>query len=173
MFTLAATRCSKLLERNDKCFFKSHFGTILTSVLALFMGLVMALTVILINGLPMNWPTIFELWGEIFFIVFVCSLFIPYNAWGDWLAGLFHLQEGTLGFKLVQGIIPSVVLNTANTLICTGASIFYNPAIPQAARMSAFVAGCEKAWLPCFIVSYIASYVAVWLGETVAKRYVK
>ena len=106
-------------------------------------------------------------------IVFVFSLFIPYNAWGDWFAGLFHLKEGSLAFKLVQGIIPSVVLNSANTLICKAAIIFYNEAIPKAARMSAYLDGCKKAWLPCFVVSYIASFAAVWLGSKVAEKYAK
>lgn len=106
-------------------------------------------------------------------IVFVFSLFIPYNAWGDWFAGLFHLKEGSLAFKLVQGIIPSVVLNSSNTFICTAASIFYNEAIPKAARMSAYLDGCKKAWLPCFVVSYIASFAAVWLGSKVVEKYAK
>lgn len=120
----------------------------------------------------MNWVNLFELTAEINLIVFVCSLFIPYNKWGDWFAGLFHLKEGTISFKLVQGIIPSVVLNTFNTFICTGASIFFNESIPQAARMSAYLQGCAEAWLPCFIVSYIASFAGVWLGQNVANKYV-
>lgn len=154
-------------------FYKSHFGTILTTVLSIFMGLVMAITVMIINSLPFNWVNLFELTAEITLIVFVVSLFVPYNAWGDWFAGLFHLKEGTVAFKLVQGIIPSVILNSFNTFICTGASIFYNEAIPKAARMNAYISGCEKAWIPCFVVSYIASFVAVWLGSKVAEHYVK
>ncbi|MGM9911607.1 MAG: ATPase [Lacticaseibacillus absianus] len=125
------------------------------------------------NHLPFNWVNLFELTAEISLIVFVFSLFIPYNAWGDWFAGLFHLKEGSLAFKLVQGIIPSVVLNSANTFICTAASIFYNEAIPKAARVSAYLDGCKKAWLPCFVVSYIASFAAVWLGSKVAEKYAK
>lgn len=154
-------------------FYKSHFGTILTTVLSMFMGVVMACFIIFLNHLPFNWVNLFELTAEISLTVFVFSLFIPYNAWGDWFAGLFHLKEGSLAFKLVQGIIPSVVLNSANTFICTAASIFYNEAIPKAARMSAYLDGCKKAWLPCFVVSYIASFAAVWLGSKVAEKYVK
>lgn len=154
-------------------FYKSHFGTILTTVLSMFMGVVMACFIIFLNHLPFNWVNLFELTAEISLIVFVFSLFIPYNAWGDWFAGLFHLKEGSLAFKLVQGIIPSVVLNSSNTFICTAASIFYNEAIPKAARMSAYLDGCKKAWLPCFVVSYIASFAAVWLGSKVAEKYAK
>ncbi|MFV4916360.1 hypothetical protein [Lactobacillus delbrueckii] len=113
-------------------FYKSHFGTILTLVLSMFMGLVMAIFIIFLNHLPFNWVNLFELTVEINLIVFFFSLFIPYNAWGDWFAGLFHLKEGTVAYSLVEGIIPSVVLNTLNTFICTGASIFYNEAIPKA-----------------------------------------
>lgn len=154
-------------------FYKSHFGTILTTVLSMFMGVVMACFIIFLNHLPFNWVNLFELTAEISLIVFVFSLFIPYNAWGDWFAGLFHLKEGSLAFKLVQGIIPSVVLNSANTFICTAASVFYNEAIPKAARMSAYLDGCKKAWFPCFVVSYIASFAAVWLGSKVAEKYAK
>lgn len=105
-------------------FYKSHFGTILTTVLSLFMGLVMAIFIIFLNHLPFTWVNFFELTAEINLIVFVASLFIPYNAWGTSFAGLFHLKEGTVAYSLVEGIIPSVVLNTLNTFICTGASIF-------------------------------------------------
>ena len=83
------------------------------------------------------------------------------------------MKEGAVAFKLVQGIIPSAVLNTLNTFICTGASIFYNESIPKAARMTAYLNGCKEAWIPCFIVSYIASFAAVWLGKKVAEKYVK
>lgn len=153
-------------------FFKDHFGTILTSVLSLVMGLIMAIAVALVNHLPFVWTTIFQLTGEIFLIVFVVSLFIPYNAWGNWLAGLFHLKQGTVGFALVQGIIPSVVLNTFNTFICVGQSIFYNPQIPQAARMGAWWHACISTWWIFFLVSYVASFLAVWLGKKVAQHYV-
>ncbi|CCI82357.1 hypothetical protein [Lactobacillus hominis] len=116
----------------------------------------------------MNWTVIFKLWAEIFMIVFVISLFVPYNDWGNWLAKLFHLKEGTVSFNLVQALIPSAVLNTFNTLICSGQSIFYNPAIPQAARMQTWINGCVHDWLIFFVVSYFASFIAVWAGTRVA-----
>lgn len=152
-------------------FFKSHFGTIVISVLSLFMGLVMALAVIIVNHLPMVWTQIFQLWAEIFWIVFVVSLFIPYNAWGDGLAKLFHLKEGSTAFALVQAIIPSVILNSFNTFICVGQSIFYNHEIPQVARMSIWWNSSISTWWIFFLVSYVASFIAVWLGKTIAKCY--
>lgn len=149
-------------------FFKSHFGTIITAVLALVMGLIMSISVAIIDKLGLTWTVLFKLWAEIFFIVFVASLFIPYNSWGDWFAGLFGLKKGTIAFKLVQGIIPSAILNTFNTCICSGQSIFYNPAIPQAARMQIWINGCLHDWIICFIISYIASFIAVWIGTKTA-----
>lgn len=79
----------------------------------------------------------------------------------------------TVAYALVQGIIPSVVLNTFNTFICVGQSIFYNPAIPQAERMAIWWHSCVSIWLIFFIVSYFASYVAIWIGKFVANNYVK
>ncbi|WP_297815060.1 hypothetical protein [uncultured Lactobacillus sp.] len=149
-------------------FLKSHFGTIITTVLSLIMGLVMAIAVALVDNLGMNWTVIFKLWAEIFMIVFMVSLFVPYNDWGNWLANAVGLKEGTVGFNLVQAIIPSAILNTFNTLICSGQSIFYNSAIPQAARMQTWINGCLHDWLIFFIVSYFASFIAVWAGTRVA-----
>lgn len=149
-------------------FLKSHFGTIITTVLSLFMGLVMAISVAIVDHLGLTWTVIFKLWAEIFFIIFVVSLFIPYNSWGDWFANLFGLKSGSLAFNLVQGIIPSAILNTFNTFICSGQSIFYNPQIPQAARMQTWLHGCFHDWLTFFIISYLASFVAVWLGTKTA-----
>ncbi|WP_271026230.1 hypothetical protein [Lactobacillus delbrueckii] len=44
-------------------------------------------------------------------------------------------------------------MNTLNTFICTGASIFYNESIPKAARMTAYLNGCKEAWIPCLNTS--------------------
>ncbi len=133
----------------------------------------MAIFIIILNKLQFNWVNLFELTAEVNLIVFIVSMFVPYNAWGNWFAGLFHFRKGTIAFKLVQGIIPSIFLNSFNTFICTGTSIFYNAEISKSVRMSVYISSCEKAWIPCFIVSYIASFAAVWLGSRVAKRYVE
>lgn len=89
-------------------FYKSHFGTILTTVLSMFMGVVMACFIIFLNHLPFNWVNLFELTAEISLIVFVFSLFIPYNAWGDWFAGLFHLKEGSLA-PMLCGLLHRII----------------------------------------------------------------
>ncbi|BDR59877.1 hypothetical protein [Lactobacillus xylocopicola] len=149
-------------------FLKSHFGTIITAILALVMGFIMAIAVILVDQLGLTWTVLFKLWAEIFFIVFVVSLFIPYNSWGDRFAQLLGLKPGTLSFKLVQAIIPSAILNTFNTLICSGQSIFYNAEIPQSIRMQTWINGWTHDWLIFFIISYLASFVAVWVGTKTA-----
>lgn len=150
--------------------FKDHFGCVLTTVLSIVMGFIMAIAVVIVDSLEFNFSVVFKIMAMITFVVLVTSIFVPYVKWGNKSAELIGLKPGSIGYKLAAGIIPSLILNTANTLIVSGANIFFNEVIPAEAQFSAWVHGIRKDWLICFIVSYFAAFVAEAVGKWAAKR---
>ena len=81
------------------------------------------------------------------------------------------MKEGSTAWKLTDGIIPSLVLNTFNTAIVSGANIFYNEAIPVSEQMRHWVQGFVRDWPITFVISYFAAFVAEYCGKLVAKKY--
>ena len=104
------------------------------------------------------------------FVVLTVSIFVPYVKWGYASAAALHLKEGTIGFKLVAGIIPSLILNTFNTVIVSGASIMYSETIPAAAQTGIWIEAIIHDWPICLVVSYIAAFAAEAIGKKVAEK---
>ena len=116
---------------------KTHYGETLLLILSLVMGLIMAVAVILLDGIALNISNIFKIWAMISLVIILVSIFLPYKDWSAAFCRRLGLKEGTLAWKLTDGIIPSLVLNTFNTAIVSGANIFYNEAIPASEQMDA------------------------------------
>lgn len=150
--------------------FKDHFGTVLTNVLAIVMGIVMAVAVIIIDHQAFNISNVFKIWAMVTFVVLTVSIFVPYVKWGNASAAALHLKEGTIGFKLVAGIIPSLILNTFNTVIVSDASIMYSETIPAAAQTGIWIEAIIHDWPICLVVSYIAAFAAEAIGKKVAEK---
>ena len=105
--------------------------------------------------------------------IILVSLFVPYKAWGERLAKLCGCREGTAPFKLISGIVPSLVLNTFITVLVSAANILYNPAIPAEHQMGEWISGMIHDWPITLVISYLASFVAEFAGMKVAERCVK
>lgn len=151
--------------------FKNHYTETLLVVLSIVMGLIMAISVIIIDGLGFNFSTVFSNWSMITMVVLLTSIFVPYKAWSARFVRLFKVREGSLLWKLIDGIIPSLVLNTLNTVIVAAANILYNEAIPVEAQVPAWISGVVHDWPITFVISYFAAFVAEWCGKKVADRY--
>lgn len=151
--------------------FKDHFGQILLTVLSIVMGLIMAVAVIIIDHLTFNFSTLFSNWSMITMVVLLASIFLPYKAWSKRFCDLFSMREGSLACKLVDGIVPSLVLNTLNTVIVSAANILYNESIPASTQISVWLTGIAHDWPITFVVSYFAAFIAEYCGKAVARRY--
>ena len=151
--------------------FKDHYGETLLVVLSIVMGLIMAVAVIIVDHIAFNFSNLFKIWSMITMVVLLASIFIPYKAWSARFTGLFGLREGSPGYKLVDGIVPSLILNTLNTVIVSAANVLYNEAIPRAEQMPIWIEGILHDWPITFVVSYFAAFVAEWCGKQVANKY--
>lgn len=150
---------------------KSHYGETLLLVLALVMGLLMAIAVILLDGIPFNISNIFKIWAMISLVIILVSIFIPYKSWSAAFCRRLGLRDGTLAWKLTDGVIPSLILNTFNTAIVSGTNIFYNEAIPASQQMGEWVNGFIRDWPITFVISYFAAFAAEYCGKLAADKY--
>lgn len=153
--------------------FKSHYTETLVVTLALVMGLIMALAVIVVDGLPLNYSTVFSNWAMITFVILLVSIFVPYKEWSGKLTRLVCKDEKSLAYKLVGNILPSLVLNTCNTVLVSAANILYNEAIPAELQVTEWTQGILRDWPIMFVVSYLAAFGAEALGSRVANKYAR
>lgn len=153
--------------------FKSHFGETVTVVLAIVMGFIMALASILANQRALNISSVFQIWSMITLVIILVSIIFPYKDWSEKFTSLFHVGEKSLSYKLIDNILPSLLLNTCNTLIVSAANIFYNEAIPAGAWMEEWMKGIIHDWPIMFVVSYLAAFAAEAAGKWVAQKYCK
>lgn len=150
--------------------FRNHFGETVTIILAIIMGLIMAFAVIVIDHLAINFSTVFQIWSMITLVILLVSTVIPYKTWSAKFTALFHLREGSLAYRMVDNILPSLILNTFNTVIVSATSIFFNESIPVSEQIGVWLQGILHDWPITFVISYFAAFVAEAVGKLVAER---
>lgn len=151
--------------------FKSHFGETVIVVLSLVMGFIMSLAVVFVDHLALNFSNVFKIWAMVTLVILLVSILIPYKEWSGKLTGMFIREKGSIAYKLVDNILPSLILNTCNTAIVSAANIFYNEAIPAGLQMEEWVQGFIHDWPITFVISYLAAFAAEAAGKWVAKKY--
>ncbi|MBQ8094762.1 MAG: DUF2798 domain-containing protein [Clostridia bacterium] len=137
-----------------------RFGRIITVIMAAIMGVIMAVAAIFVNHLPFAPGVLLKNIVISFLVALVIGLIVPHKQLGDRLAAKCGLKPESLGFKLVSNLVPSLIINTANTCIISGVNILPNPGIPQQLRMGIWGSSILGGWPIMFVVSYIASYFA-------------
>lgn len=152
--------------------FRNHYGETVTVVLAMMMGLFMSLASIFVDGLALNFSTVFSNCGMITLNILIWSILLPYNDWSAAITRRF-CKEGTLTYKLVANILPSIILNTVNTFIVSAANIFFNAAIPAEEQFSHWFSGALHDWPIMFVISYFAAFAAEAVGKSFANRFCK
>lgn len=151
--------------------FKSYFGETVTVVLAIVMGLMMSLASIIVDHLEFHLPNVFKIWAMITLVILLVSIVIPYKDWSGKCMALLRLKEGSIFYKLADNLLPSLILNTCNTVIVSAANIFCNEAIAAEIQMERWIQGIIHDWPIMFVVSYFAAFIAEAAGKFVAERY--
>ena len=151
--------------------FKSHYGETITVVLAIVMGLIMAFAVIVVDHLKLNFSNVFSIWAMVTLVILLVSIVIPYKAWSARVTALLRLHEGSISYRLVDNILPSLILNTFNTAIVSATSIFFNEAIPASEQAGVWFQGMIHDWPITFVISYFAAFAAEAAGKMVAGNY--
>lgn len=151
--------------------FKSHLGETVTVVLAIVMGGVMALASIIVEHLDFNFSNVFKIWSMITMVILLASIIFPYQEWSERFTLLFDVEKGSIAYKLIDNVLPSLILNTCNTVIVSAANIFYNEAIPAEIQAEKWIEGVLHNWPVMFVISYFAAFAAVAMGKWAARRY--
>jgi len=150
--------------------FRDHFGETVTVVLSLVMGFIMAFAVIVVDHLELHFSNVFSIWAMVTLVILLVSIIIPYKKWSAAFTSLFHLPKGSIGYRIVDNILPSVILNTFNTVVVSAANILYNETIPESVQIGIWLQGILHDWPITFVVSYLAAFVAEAAGKYVAER---
>ena len=154
-------------------FLKSHMGSVMTVVIALVMGIIMAVAAIIVGHLGFNISNFFKIWAMITLVVLLVSLVIPYQKWGAGLAAKLGCREGSLAFRLVSAIVTALVINTCMTVCLSAANILYNDQIPREAQMGVWVSSMLHDWPIMLVISYVASFPSELIAMKVARSCVK
>jgi hypothetical protein len=83
-----------------------HFGCVLTTVLSIVMGFIMAIAVVIVDSLEFNFSIVFKITAMITFVVLVTSIFVPYVKWGNKSAELIGLKPNTDIVEELRGLAP-------------------------------------------------------------------
>ena len=150
--------------------FKNHFSETVVVILSIAMGFMMSLACIVVDRLPFHFPNVFKLWAMITLVILLVSIVVPYKDWSARFTALFPVEKGGIPYKMIDNILPSLILNTCNTVIVSAANVFYNEAIPAEMQMGHWIQGIIHDWPIMFVVSYCAAFLAEALGVWVAKR---
>lgn len=150
--------------------FKNHFGETVTVVLAIVMGFIMSFAVIVVDHLELHFSNVFQIWAMVTLVILLVSAVVPYKEWSARFTSLFHLSEGSIAYRLVDNILPSLILNTFNTMVVSAASVFFNGAIPAPDQAGVWLQGILHDWPITFVISYLAAFVAEAVGKLVAER---
>lgn len=149
-------------------FFKNHFGMVISTVIALFLSLFMAISVYPLNHMAFDICSLIKGWGTSFLVIMLTTMLLPLKMWGDMLAGKIGLKEGTLPFGLFSNLVPTFFYNLFATAIATAVNVFYNPMIPAEAQMGAFT-GTVLYDLPItFVIAYVLSLILERIAFKVA-----
>lgn len=154
----------------NRMFLKNHFGAIVTVILSIIMGAAMSLAAVVWDHMAFNFSNVYKVWSMITLTVLMASLVFPYKMWGDRFGRLLSLKEGTVIYKAVTALVPTLILNTCNTLLVVGANVFYNPEIPSELQRHAYAAGVLHDWPFMLVVSYFISFLAEAAGTAYAKK---
>lgn len=151
--------------------FKSHFAETVTIVIAVVMGFIMAFSVIVVNHLELNPSNLFQIWSMVTLTIILVSIVIPYKNLSVRFTALFCLPKGHVAYPFINNIVPSLILNTFNTMIVSAANVFFNETIPVIEQANIWVSGIVHDWPIMFVISYFSAFMAEAVGEAVARHY--
>lgn len=157
----------------NRMFLKNHFGAIVTVILSIIMGAAMSLAAVVWDHMEFNFSNVYKVWSMITLTVLMASLVLPYKMWGDRIGRLLSLREGTVIYKAVTALVPTLILNTCNTLLVVGANVFYNPEIPAELQPHAYISGVLHDWPFMLVISYCISFLAEAVGTAYAKKIIR
>lgn len=162
--------------------YKSHFGMVVASVIAIFVSCVLALSAIFIDHLGFTLPLFIRNWGTAFMVITFTGLICPLTPWAFAICKKIGLKPDTLPHILVENAVNTLIYNTTATLILAAVNIFDNARIEGAIAAGALPFNSVTAFyihtvlhdFPItFAIAYVFAFVITKLAIRVAKESVE
>ena len=162
--------------------YKSHFGMVVSSVIAICVSFVMAASAIVVDQLTFTLPLFVRNWGTAFLVITLTGMAFPLTPWAWALCRKWNIKPETLPHILIENAVNTVFFNTTATLILAAVNIFDNAGIeaaiaaghlPFASVTDMYVKTCIRDWPIMFVISYVVAFFITKIalriaGESVA-----
>lgn len=157
--------------------FNSHFGMIMSTVIAILLSLVVSVFAALIGGNTITWQSIIRNWGTCYLIITLTGWIFPLTEWSFALCDKLKIKKGTTAHALIENTVASLFFNTFATLILSAVNMFGNPEVEAAVAHGAAPSVAALWWrgvlhdLPiCFVFSFIVAWFITKLAVKIAAK---
>lgn len=162
--------------------YKSHFGMVMSSVIAICVSFMMAASAIVVDQLTFTLPLFVKNWGTAFLVITLTGMIFPLTPWAWSLCKKLNLKPETLPHILVENAVNTVFFNTTATLVLAAVNIFDNAHIaeaiaaghlPFASVTDMYIKTCIRDWPIMFVISFVIAFFVTKIalriaGESVA-----
>ena len=159
--------------------YKSHFGMVMASVIAICVSIVMATAAIFVDHLDFSIPLLVRNWGTAFLVITLTGMIFPLTPWAFALCKKLGLKPETLPHILVENAVNTFFFNTTATLVLAAVNIFNNPQIEGAIAAGAlpfpnttamYWATVLHDWPIMFVISYVVAFFITKVALATAKE---
>lgn len=158
--------------------YKSHFGMVVSSVIAICVSFFMASAAIYVDHLEFSLPLLVRNWGTAFMVITFTGMIFPLTPWAFALCRKLGLKPETLPHILVENAVNTLFFNTTATLVLAAVNIFANAqieaaiaagALPFPSVTSFYWATVLHDWPIMFLISYIVAFFVTKIALRIAK----
>lgn len=162
--------------------YKSHFGMVVSSVIAFCVSFIMAASAIVVDHLTFTPFLFIRNWGTAFLVITITGMIFPLTPWAFSLCKKWKLKPDTLPHILIENTVNTIFFNTTATLVLAAVNIFDNVGIsaaiaagqlPFTSVTDMYIKTCLHDWPIMFVISYVVAFfitkIAIRIaGESVA-----
>ena len=98
--------------------YKSHFGMVVSSVIAICVSFVMAASAIVVDQLTFTLPLFVRNWGTAFLVITLTGMAFPLTPWAWTLCRKWNIKPETLPHILIENAVNNLLLIYLFNIIC-------------------------------------------------------
>ncbi len=145
--------------------FDSHFGMIMSTVIAISLSLLMSTFAVFLDGLQWTWTGAIRNWGTCYLVITLTGWIFPLTKWSFSLCEKWGIAPGTNKHAAVENTVASLFFNLFATVILSAVNMFQNPQLEAAAAAGA-TPPVMTMWIHTLLrdlpICFVFSWVVAW-----------